>query len=171
MRRRINIELTEWLRENARNYTIDDLLVMVNKKFKETYTRLQLQKYLVRNKIEYKYKNKKNSHNMSRLPIGTEYTKKDGMVLVKIGRNKWEYKQRYIYEQYYGKIPKNMYVIFLDQNRSNYDINNLRAITRRESSIISNQKIFSKSKEVTETAIEVAKLIIKSRDVKINCNE
>lgn len=78
MRRKINIELRNYCVSNS-NLTIDELLPLVNKRFKENYTRLQLQKYLVRNKIPYKYKFETKSHNMSKLPIGTEYKKDDGI--------------------------------------------------------------------------------------------
>lgn len=167
MRRKYNVELILWLKDNADKYTVDELVPIVNKKYKETYNRLQVQKLLVRNKIKYKYKNKNKSHNQSRLPIGYEYTKSDGMTLVKVGKNEWKYKQRYIYEQYYGiKLSSDMFVIFLDQDRTNFDINNLKAITRRESSILSNQKIFSKNPLATDTAIQVVKNIIKTKELR-----
>ena len=170
-RRKYNADLVNWLRENAKDYTIKELMPIVNKKFNETHTRLSLQKLLVRNKIEYKYKNKNNSHNISKLELLTEYTKPDGMTLVKIGRNRWEYKQRLIYELYYGvELTSDDYIIFLDQDRTNFDINNLARINRRESSILSNQKIFSKDKETTKTAIQVAKLMIKTNEVERKLN-
>jgi len=165
MRRKYNIDLINYLKENALKYNIDELLPKVNKMFNEKYDRNNLQKLLVRNKIQYKYKNKNMSHNMSFLPIGTEYTKSDGLVLVKVSRNEWKYKQRLIYEQYYNvELPDDVYVIFLDQDRTNFDIKNLRVITRRESGIMANQKVFSKIPEVTETAINVAKLMIKTKE-------
>lgn len=167
MRRKYNKDLIEWLNHNASKYMIDELVPIVNKKYKETYTRVQLQKLLVRNKIQYKYKDKNKSHNMSRLHIGTEYTKSDGMVLVKVGRNEWKYKQRLIYEEYYNvKLKEDEYVIFLDQDRTNFNINNLKVITRRESSILANQHIFSKIPEATKTGIQVAKLMIKMKELK-----
>lgn len=166
MRRKINPELKEYCSNNS-NLTIDELLPLVNKKFKEHYTRLSLQKYLIRNKIPYKYSNfKRSNNNCYKKPIGTEYTKSDGMVLVKIAKNKWEYKQRLIYMKHYGvKLTNDDYIIFLDQDRTNFNINNLRRITRRESSILINQKIFSKKPEATELAIQIAKLMIKIKDM------
>ena len=58
MRRKYNIDLINYLKNKANKYTVDELLPKVNKKFNDTYTRVQLQKLLVRNKIEYKYKNR-----------------------------------------------------------------------------------------------------------------
>lgn len=167
MRRKYNKDLIEWLNNNASKYIVDELVPIVNKKYKETYTRVQLQRLLVRNKIEYKYKNENKSHNMSKLPIGTEYVKSDGMVLVKVDKNEWKYKQRLIYEQYYNvKLNEDEYVIFLDQDRTNFNINNLKKVTRRESSILANQQIFSKIPEATRTGIQIAKLMIKMNELK-----
>ena len=165
-RRKYNKELINWLKENAKDQTISELLPKVNKKFNETYDRLGLHKLISRNKIEYKYTNKNKSHNMSKLPIGYEYIKNDGMIIVKVGRNEWKYKQRLIYEKYYNvKLKKDEYVIFLDQDRTNFNINNLKAISRRESAIMANEKIFSKNPKATETAIKIAQLIIQTKEL------
>lgn len=166
MRRRINQKLKDYCSNNS-NLTIDELLPLVNKKFKEKYTRLSLQKYLIRNKIPYKYKNENKSHNMSKLPIGTEYVKGDGMILVKIARNKWEYKQRLIYMQHYGvELTEEDYIIFLDNDRTNFDINNLQLVSRRVSAILSNQQLKSSNADVTKLGIDTAKLIIKIKEKK-----
>lgn len=165
MRRRINTRLKDYCSNNS-NLTIDELLPLVNKEFNENYTRLELQKYLVRNKIPYKYTNKNKVHSMSKLPIGTEYTKPDGMVLVKIARNKWEYKQRLIYMKYYNvKLTDNDYVIFLDNDRTNFDINNLECVSRRTASILSNQQLKSSNADITKLGIDVAHLIIKAKEI------
>lgn len=172
MRRTINNKLKEYLEVFASEYTIDELLPKVNKIFNENYNRLQLQKYLIRNKIDYKHKNK----NMVRTPknskpIGTEYTKPDGMILVKVAKNKWVYKQRLIYENYYGvKLKEDEYVIFLDGNRNNFNIDNLKLLTRREASYLGVFKydygIDIKDRNVIETEIAIAKTIIKTKDLK-----
>ena len=165
MRRRINQELKDYCSDNS-NLTIDELLPLVNKKFKENYTRLGLQKYLVRNKISYKYRNANKSHNMSKLPIGTEYTKGDDMVLVKIGKNKWEYKQRLIYKNYYNiELTDDDYVIFLDNDRNNFNIENLKCVSRRVSSILANQQLKSSNPEATNLGINIAELIIKVKEM------
>lgn len=172
MRRKINNKLKQYLLELNSKYTIDELLPIINKKFKENYTRLQLQKYLVRNKIPYKYANKKMIRNIGdRIAIGTEYTKPDGMVLVKVEKNKWEYKQRLIYEKYYNvKLKEDEYVIFLDDNRNNFNINNLKVVTRQEAGYIgsfkTNYDINKSDKETTETLLKIANLLIKTKSIK-----
>lgn len=166
MRRKFNQVLYNYLKENAEKYTIDELLPIINKKFKENYTRLSLQKYLVRNKIPYRYKNKNMSHNMSKLPIGTEWLRNDGMILVKVARNKWEYKQRLIYMRHYGvKLTEEDYIIFLDNDRTNFDINNLQRVSRNVSSILSNQQLKSSNADITKLGIDIANLMIKTKQL------
>lgn len=168
MRRKYNKELVDWLRNNAIKYTIKELTAIVNKRYNENYTDKSIRKLLYSNRIDFKYECRQRAFNNAySRPIGSELVKPDGMTLVKVSKNEWKYKQRLIYEEYYNvKLNEDEYVIFLDQDRTNFNINNLKVITRRESSILSNQHIFSKIPEATETGIQVAKLMIKMKELK-----
>lgn len=167
MRRKINPKLKEYLEIFASEYTIDELLPKVNKIFKENYTRLELQKYLVRNKIKYKYKNENMVREMGKdIPIGYEYIRNDGLIKVKTAKNKYEYKQRLIYEQYHKiKLKPDEYVIFLDGNRNNFNIDNLEKVTNKESAYIGafkvNNDLKIKDKEITKTLLLMARLTYK----------
>lgn len=167
MRRKPNNKLKNYLLDIANDYTIKELLEKVNKKFNENYKENELRKYLVRNKIEYKYENKNKSHPMgTNVPLGCEYTKPDGMVLVKIGKNQWKYKQRIIWENYYNETLKDdEYVIFLNQDRTDFRIENLMKITRKESAYLSNMNIFSTNPDITKVAIDLARLQIEIKDI------
>lgn len=166
MRRKFNLKMYEYLKKNGYKHTSKEWVNIINKKYNETFTLEELQKYFCRNNIKYKYQNKLKIRNMGdKIPIGTERIKKDGMVQVKISPRKWEYKQRLIYSKYYNiKLTSDDYIIFLDQDRTNFDISNLKRVSRRESSILSNQQIFSKNPKVTELGINIAKLIIKAKE-------
>lgn len=168
-RRKPNYEMYNYLNEISMFHSLDYLVNLINEKFEENYDKNSLRKYLVRNRIPYK-KNENMIRNVcERVPIGTEYIRKDGMVLIKISSNKWMFKQRFIYEQYYNvHLKSDDYIIFLDQNRNNFDINNLKLISRKESAYLSNQKIFSKNKEATELGIKIAKLHYKIKEVENN---
>lgn len=148
-------------------YTLNELLEFAKKQY-STITKKQLQSYLSKRKIRYKdYDINKVRDMGSDYPIGYEYTKDDGMVLVKVAKDKYKYKQRLIYEQYYGvKLTDDDYIIFLDQNRTNFDIHNLKRVSRRESSIVANQGLFFSEPALTEVGIDVAKLMIKAKDRK-----
>lgn len=169
MRRRINQALYDYLKEVGENYTVDELLPKVNEMFNESYSRLRLQQYLYRNEIKYKYTNEKLSHPncLEGYPLGTEYVKGDGMTIVKVARNKWKYKQRLIYEQYYNvELSSDDYIIFLDGDRTNFDINNLKLVSREVSSYLANFKLKSVDPDVTKLGIDVANLMITAKGKK-----
>ena len=63
---------------------------------------------------------------------GYERTTVDGYVEVRIKKGIFKLKHRLIYEQHYGTVPKNMYIIFKDKNKLNFDINNLELISKKE---------------------------------------
>ena len=147
--------------------TFNELYRVARCNYHYSITKKQLMLYLSKRQIRYKDYNKNKVRVMGEdKPLFSERVKPDGMTQVKIASNKWEYKQRYIYSRYYNKeLTNDDYIIFLDQDRTNFNIDNLRRITRRESSILSNQKLFSKNKLATETGIQIAKLMIKLKKV------
>lgn len=140
MRRKPNKKLNSFLKANALSKTIDELLPTVNGMIDTPYTRLELQKYLIRNHIQYKYANESKSHPMGLdVPVGTERIHTDNMVRIKVSKNKWTYKQRYIYEQYYGvKLNEDEFVVFKDGDKTNFDISNLKCVSRYVASHLRN---------------------------------
>ena len=140
MRRKPNKKLNSFLKANALSKTIDELLPIVNGMINTPYTRLELQKYLIRNRIQYKYTNESKSHPMGlNVPIGTERMHTDDMIRIKVSKNEWVYKQRYIYEQYYGvKLKEDEYVVFKDGDKTNFDISNLKCVSRYVASHLRN---------------------------------
>lgn len=91
-------------------------------------------------------------------PVGSERISKDGYIEVKVAEpNKWRLKQRVVYEEAKGKIPEGCTIIFLDGNKRNFDIDNLRCITRSELLYL-NCNGLNNSNEITETRILMARL-------------
>lgn len=91
-------------------------------------------------------------------PVGSERISKDGYIEVKVAEpNKWRLKQRVVYEEAKGKIPEGYTIIFLDGNKRNFDIDNLRCITRSELLYL-NCNGLNNSNEITETGILMARL-------------
>ena len=100
-------------------------------------------------------------------PVGSERTNKDGYIEIKVaGPRTWKLKQRYIYEQHYGEVPKDHNVIFADGNRQNFDIDNLIAVSRSEMLILNNHKLIYKDKELTKTGVNIAKILSKASKLK-----
>ena len=166
MRNKYSKEFENEMRKLAPKKTIEQLLKIANNKYKYTVTRWNLMNYLSKREIRYKGYNPKKAHDMgSKIPIGTEYIKPDGMVLVKVATNKWKYKQRHIYEQYNKvELPKETMVIFLDGDRTNFDINNLMAVSTPEYNCIRNKDLLSNDSMMTKTAILGARLYYKIKE-------
>ena len=119
-----------------------------------------LKGYMGANKTSFK----KGTIPPNQVPIGTESITKGGYIKVKVGEpNKWKLKQRYIYEQHYGEIPKDYNVIFADKNIRNFDINNLLLVSKAEMLILNNNKLIFEDKELTKVGVNIAKVIDKAK--------
>ena len=119
-----------------------------------------LKGYMGANKTSFK----KGTIPPNQVPIGTESITKGGYIKVKVGEpNKWKLKQRYIYEQHYGEIPKDYNVIFADRNIQNFDINNLILVSKAEMLILNNNKLIFEDKELTKVGVNIAKVIDKAK--------
>jgi hypothetical protein len=65
--------------------------------------------------------------------VSQERIDDEGYTYIKIQEpRKWVLKHRHIYEQHHGKLEPHMIVTFRDKNISNFDIENLEAITKVE---------------------------------------
>ncbi len=167
MKNKYSKEFEEDMYRLATNMSLDDLLEVAKSKYHYNITKKCLQLYCSKRKIRYKdYCENKSHHSLgNKIPIGSEYKRPDGMVFVKVAKDKWIYKQRLVYENYYNvKLDENDFIIFLDGNRNNYDINNLKRVSRRESAVMINNGLFFNEPELTETGSTVAQLMIKTKD-------
>lgn len=106
------------------------------------------------------FKKGRTPHNQ--LPVGSEITTKDGYIMKKVGEpSSWEFKHRVAWEEKNGKVPEGKALIFLDNDTTNCDINNLKLVTRRELLEMNRKGLHSNHAELTETGINIAKLNIK----------
>lgn len=166
MRNKYSKEFEEEMRSLAPTNELTRLWWVARQKYAYFITREQLRQFLSKREIRYKGYNPNKAKAMGdKIPIGTEYIKPDGMVLVKVKPNKWKYKQRYIYEQYHKvELPKDIMVVFLDGDRTNFDINNLMAVSTPEYNCIKNKDLLSKNGMATKTAILGARLYYKIKE-------
>lgn len=106
-------------------------------------------------------------------PVGTEKVKCDNYVWVKItdtGKYRWKQKQRLIYEQLHGPIPKGNHILFADGNNRNFDPNNLVMVTKAEQlELVRRNHIYTNS-DMTKTMLNVAKVQIKLSNAKGSLN-
>lgn len=95
--------------------------------------------------------------------VGEERITKDGYIEIKVAEpNKWQLKHRYIYEKEFGNIPDGYNLIFLDGNRQNLKLSNLKLVSKAEDLIMNNNKLFTKDKDVTNTGTIIASIIDKT---------
>ena len=84
-------------------------------------------------------------------PVGTEGLREDGYIWVKIAEpDKWVQKQRAVWMQHYGEIPKGYNVQFRNKDRKDFRIENLYIITRAEQMRNENSLIASYPKELAD---------------------
>lgn len=106
-------------------------------------------------------------------PVGSERVNIEGYTEIKIAEpNKWRLKHRVLYEEYHNvKLNSNESIIFMDGDRSNMSKENLTLVTRQELLKLNKLNLMSSNAELTETGLNVAKLIIKINDCNKNNSE
>lgn len=98
--------------------------------------------------------------------IGTEKMLGDGYVWVKINnvpkapkKVNWKQKHVLIWEQAHGPVLENHVIIFLDGNRENFDLDNLKMVSREINVRLNQNHLRHQNKELTEAGVTVAELI------------
>ena len=95
-------------------------------------------------------------------PVGSTRISKDGYTEVKVADpSKWRLLHIVVYEKEYGKIPKGHVVVFADGNKQNVTRENLMLATRAELLMLNRHKLVGKTKELTETGLLAADLLMK----------
>ena len=181
-------EEKEYLASIVKGSTYKEITKQMNDKFEYNFSEEQIKGMMYRNKLTTgtggyfkkgstpwnkglkgymganKTSFKKGTIPPNQVPIGNESITKGGYIKVKVGEpNKWKLKQRYIYEQHYGEIPKDCNVIFADKNIRNFDINNLVLVSKAEMLILNNNKLIFEDKELTKVGVNIAKVIDKAK--------
>lgn len=98
-------------------------------------------------------------------PVGSERVTKRGVVQIKVARGKWIDKHRYLYEQANGSIPDNHIIIFMNGDKSDIRLENLKCISRRELSYMNKQKYEIYDSDSKESAILLSKIGLKGSEL------
>jgi len=92
------------------------------------------------------------------LPNGSEYIPATGYVMLK-HNDAWRFKHIVLWEQAHGKpVPEGHYIIFGDNNKRNFDIENLFCVTAAQSAIRSIMGLQGATPELTAAGVALAKL-------------
>lgn len=159
-------EQNRWLIEHVNDESYTDLTVRFNDIFKTNVSSASLCAHCYRDLgIEKPNKGCNMYHDTSIFKPG-EITKHTGRLRVKMEDGSYKPYARYIVEKSIGRsLKEDEIVIYLDGNRENVDLSNLRVVTRSEAVLISRNDWHGKG-AITESAIEYAKLKIAIRDAK-----
>lgn len=179
--------IVEFIRKNAKGLYQKELTELVNSTFKTTYSVEQIDNMKNRYHISSgltgyfekghipQNKGKKMSEEMYKkcaptmfkkghIPfnyreVGSERVTRDGYIEIKVdNRNRWKLKHIIILEKEFGPIPKHHCIIFLDGNKQNFDLKNLKLISRNEHARLNQNNLRSEFPEITETNVSVVKL-------------
>lgn len=99
--------------------------------------------------------------------VGSERINADGYVEIKVAEpNIWMPKQRAIYEQAFGKIPKNHKVRFLDGDKENFSPSNLVLVSNTENAYLNRRyQLNQQPEELRETLVLMAKIDAKEKSL------
>lgn len=91
-------------------------------------------------------------------PVGSERIDcKDGYILVKTADLKYLPKHKVLWEAAHGPVPLGHVVTFIDGNKTNLALSNLRLITKAENAVLNKYGIRGSGAEALDTALLVVK--------------
>ena len=167
-------ELVQFIEKNRLKKDVKQMCLMIENEFDRKITPKALRKYYYRHNLKFKKMTTPRQNCTHAKPIGTESKPdKNGLVRIKINEKQWVYKQRYIYEQYYGEIPKGHKVIFLNGDKNDYRKENLAIAPNKDVLQVYGRNLTSSDPEVTRLGLQVAHLMnkITEYDKGVNKNE
>lgn len=105
-------------------------------------------------------------------PVGSERIDRDGYTLIKINNEgsmweRWTFKHKYLWEKYNRrKVPPGYAVIFADQNKRNFEKENLILVSKAELLKLNRKKLIFDNSEATKAGLNTAKLMLKIDELK-----
>ncbi len=170
-RHKFTDEEIDFLRQNVKGSTLKELTEMFNNKFNLNVDKNSISNQKKTHNLRSGYNcghfNKCHKYTKGRLPyltkpVGYETVDFKGDTLVKIANpNKWKLKHHLIYENAYNvKIKPKECIIFLDGDKSNFDINNLMKVNNTEQLLLSNiqKNMKIKNAEITKAIIQTIRI-------------
>lgn len=138
----------------------EDILNEFNKEFSENITLKILQDTNTRFKLKLPYSNRRIKNNYKNLQkpqkIGGEVIKHSSdRVYIKINKNEYTPKQRYLYEIYNGvKLKKDEFIIFLNGDKNDFSKENLVKVSRYVNTSMGRNDFHKNDREMTLSRIK-----------------
>lgn len=101
----------------------------------------------------------KKGHDLSKIKIGeTRSHMKKGYCYqyVKISRNEWKLRQHIVWEEANGKIPEGHIILFKDKNIQNFELSNLKLMSKAENMLTNS--VHNYPKEIIPALVLLNKL-------------
>ena len=107
----------------------------------------------------------------NQLAIGTEILRQDGYLYRKIAETKparfgWKQVHHIEYKKHYGQIPEGYRVIFLDQNRLNFNKDNLQLVPIGHMATINRMRLLTDDPLINKVQISITAVISKIERLK-----
>jgi len=169
-------EEENWLKDNVDNFANSiGLAKAFNIRFKSKRNAPAIRKKISYLLPKHKYghsggKEKGFGSSVTASPIGSERWT-GGYLYIKIAdkplpkkfttadiRKNWVAKHRLVWEREHGEIPKDGIVVFLDGDRSNFDLDNLYCTSKKITATMIRNKWFSENRDITLAAIKWSEL-------------
>ena len=101
-------------------------------------------------------------------PVGSERINVDGYIEVKIREPRtWMLKQRLVWEEHYGKIPKGKLISFVDGNPLNCSIDNLVMIDRQMNAVLNHKiRIKERPRELLAVVSDIVQIRNKLKELR-----
>lgn len=181
------VEQVEWFKANYPLLSRRDLTAAFNKKFGQNREEKQVIAFLKNNNIQSgrtaHFKKgvpswskgtkgvlkansgsfKKGQHAHNHVPVGSERKVKGGYIEVKTAEpHTWVGKNRIIWTETHGPIPKDHNIRFKDGDPENLSIDNLFMVNKSEHQVLNAMKFIHQPEEVKETTILLARISSKT---------
>ena len=163
-------EQKQFIKDNVLGISNKELTKIFNKRFNENRTESSIasmkKKLRLKNGLCGTFKKGQKPHNWK--PVGYEFkSENDGYIFIKVAEpNTWVHKQQYLYEKYLGEVPPGYSVVFADQDKNNFDLDNLILVKNCDKLTAKNKKLFFNDKDLTQTGLMIAEIINKSSKLK-----
>lgn len=154
-------EVKEFVAKHVKGLLREELTELVNKTFNTNYTPRQIMHL----KQTYRWTAGAGIHKRCNIKYGKMPTYigqirvYGGYTLIKVGEpKKWVRLATYVWEQHYGKVPKDCVITYLDGNKQNNNIENLVCLKRAENTVMNCQGLKTSNAELTKLGIAATKL-------------
>lgn len=161
----------EWLEVNICNYSWRKIQNAFNSHFGENLSQRCIEHACLRRGITHGRKNEQGfikgerNYYSPTHPIGSERIDSRGRVYIKVSEKvtknsltNWVQKNRYVYEQHYGKLKADEQIIHLNKNKSDCRIENLYKVSRAVNMMLGANDWFFTDRNLTLLAIKYCEL-------------